>query len=224
MIAIFSGLIAGLIHVLSGPDHLAAVAPLTIQGGQRGWVTGWRWGCGHAAGVIAVGLLSLGLRGLLPLDLLASWAERLVGVVLIGIGIWGLRRAFANRLHSHEHIHDGQRHVHIHVHGRKVAHAHEGAATHQHSHAAFGVGLLHGFAGSSHFLAMLPALAFPTKLLAVTYVSSYGVGTILAMVCFSSAIAILAQIFSFSGTRAYRMLMAGCSGSALLVGSLWLLG
>src|SRR5438093_7092279 len=110
------GLAAGTIHVLSGPDHLAAVAPITLSNRQRPWNTGFRWGLGHSTGVLLVGLLSLMLRELLPLDLLASWAERVVGVMLLGIGLWGLRRALTLRIHVHAHTHEGKCHVHIHAH------------------------------------------------------------------------------------------------------------
>src|SRR5688572_3654911 len=63
--ALLAGLAAGLIHVLSGPDHLAAVAPLA-GGRGRSWRAGFLWGLGHSGGVLAVGLLALGLRGALP--------------------------------------------------------------------------------------------------------------------------------------------------------------
>src|SRR5262245_8452511 len=125
MIALLTGLIAGTIHVWSGPDHLAAIAPLAVRRPQRSWVPGVRWGVGHSAGVALIGLLSLWLRDLLPVDLLSSWGERLVGVMLLGIGLWGLRKAFRNKIHTHEHEHDGERHVHVHVHAHKVAHEHQ---------------------------------------------------------------------------------------------------
>jgi len=93
MIAAFTGLIAGAVHVWSGPDHLAAIAPLAARRRQAAWSPGLRWGFGHSAGVALVGLLSLWLRDLLPLDLLSTWGERLVGVMLFGIGLWALRKA-----------------------------------------------------------------------------------------------------------------------------------
>ena len=66
MLAILAGGAAGLLHVLSGPDHLAAVAPISLQGREQSWKTGFRWGLGHAGGVVLVGVLSLLLRELLP--------------------------------------------------------------------------------------------------------------------------------------------------------------
>ena len=116
MISVLTGFVAGLIHVLSGPDHLAAVAPLAVEGQRRAWMTGLRWGFGHASGVVLVGVLSLLLRDVLPVDLISSWSERLVGVVLIGIGLWGFRQAFTRHLHTHEHSHGGHPHVHVHLH------------------------------------------------------------------------------------------------------------
>src|SRR5215467_9705630 len=107
ILALIGGTVAGILHVWSGPDHLTAIAPLAVRRPRRAWVPGARWGLGHSAGVAVVGLLSLWLRDLLPLDLLSSWGERLVGVMLFGIGLWGLRKALSKQVHSHEHLHDG---------------------------------------------------------------------------------------------------------------------
>ena len=52
--AIVGGLAAGSIHVLAGPDHLAAVAPLAAERETRPWRAGLLWGVGHAAGVVVV--------------------------------------------------------------------------------------------------------------------------------------------------------------------------
>ena len=60
MFAFFAGLAAGLLHVFSGPDHLAAVAPLAADGDRN--VTGERacsGGIGHTAGVVLIALLLL---------------------------------------------------------------------------------------------------------------------------------------------------------------------
>jgi acyl-CoA thioesterase len=91
-----------------------------------------------------IGLLSLWLRDWLPVDLLSSWGERLVGVMLFGIGLWALRRALKHNVHAHEHEHDGDMHVHLHTHGHTQATHHDRNDAHQHTHAAFGIGILHG--------------------------------------------------------------------------------
>lgn len=223
--ALLTGLLAGFVHVLAGPDHLAAVAPLAAEDRARGVRTGARWGLGHAAGVVLVGLIALLLRSALPLEALSGWSERLVGVVLIGIGLWGGRRALRLAVHVHEHEHDGDRHQHIHVHGPQGLHAHDGPEAHSHAHAAFGIGVLHGLAGSAHFLGVLPALALPTMAASVAYVAAFGAGSVAAMAAFAGVIALLATRFSAAGTRgtrAYRALLVTLSAAAVCVGFVWL--
>src|SRR5262245_30260412 len=113
-----AGTFAGVVHVLSGPDHLAAVALLANDGSS--WRTGALWGLGHSSGVIVVGLLALLARAWLPIDSLSSWSERMAGVVLIGIGVWGLYRAFGTRVHTHSHAHGPHVHSHPHTHAHGV--------------------------------------------------------------------------------------------------------
>jgi ABC-type nickel/cobalt efflux system permease component RcnA len=162
----------------------------------------------------------LWLRGLISVEWLSAWGERLVGVMLFGIGLWALRRTFKDKLHTHEHEHDGQRHVHIHTH----QHGHQPAqtSTHRHTHAAFGIGTLHGLAGSSHFLGVLPALAFPTLTQAVTYLLAFGVGTVAAMAVFSWGLGWVAGRFATRGLDLYRGLMGFCAVAAMAVGCYWL--
>lgn len=217
-----SGFVAGLLHVFCGPDHLAAIAPLSADHRWRAWMIGFRWGLGHASGVILVGMLSLVFKGFLPLELLSSWAEKMVGVVLIGLGLWGLRRALTRHVHAHEHAHEGMMHIHFHVHDEASARKHHLEKSHAHTHTAFAIGTLHGLAGSAHFLGVLPALAFPTMAESGSYLAAYGVGTILAMTAFSGAVGWLAGGFARGGARLYRACMLGCSAAAVVVGVVWL--
>lgn len=227
--AIIAGLSAGVIHVLAGPDHLAAVAPLAAERDVRPWKAGLLWGLGHAAGIGVVAIGALLLREVLPVERLAAWSERLVGLVLIVIGAWGIRQAMRQRLHVHEHQHDGHRHAHPHVHPTTVdhqaPHAHGSAASHVHVHAgaAFGVGIMHGLAGSAHFLGILPALAFSTRSGAISYLAAFAAGTILAMVVFASLIGWVARRFSGTGARLYRALLFTFGVAAIAVGIIWLL-
>ena len=226
--AIIAGLSAGAIHVLAGPDHLAAVAPLAANRDERPWSAGLLWGLGHAGGVVVVGLAALLLREVLPVERLSGWSERLVGLVLIAIGAWGIRQATRQRVHVHEHQHDGRRHAHVHVHQKaanhEAPHAHGEAAAHLHvpTRAAFGVGILHGLAGSAHFLGILPALAFSETSSAVAYVAAFGVGTVAAMTVFAALIGWVAKRFSRSGARLYRGLLLSFGVAAIVVGAFWL--
>jgi hypothetical protein len=220
LLIVAAGIGTGLTHVFSGPDHLAAIAPLAMKRQRGAWLTGLRWGMGHASGVICVGVLSLLLRGLLPVDLISSWSDRLVGALLIGIGLWTLRKALL--IHTHTHEHEGEAHEHIHIHSRNTTKTHA-IKKHFHTHAAFGIGTLHGLSGSAHFLAVIPALAMPTTALAVMYLACYGLGTVLAMILFSSVINSLST--RLAGTaKVYRGFMFACSGIAVTVGCIWFFG
>jgi hypothetical protein len=214
-----AGSFAGFVHVLSGPDHLAAIAPYALEGKGRAWLTGVRWGLGHTAGVLVVGVLALLLRHALPVAALSAGGERCVGLVLVGIGIWGIRAALRGRLHSHDHLHHAQPHVHMHVHGGRP---HGAAGTHVHSHAAFAVGTLHGLAGSSHLLGILPALALPSDLAAGAYLLLFGSGSIAAMGVFASLVGWIAGRATASGAGTYRGLLGLCSVIAVAVGAFWL--
>jgi hypothetical protein len=190
--ATLAGLAAGLIHVLSGPDHLAAVAPLA-GGRGRAWRAGFLWGLGHSGGVLAVGLLALALRGALPIDALSSWSERIVGVTLVGIGLWGFTRVLRGPIHSHVHV-----------------------------RAAAAVGVLHGVAGSSHFLGVLPALALPSAAASLGYLSGFAFGTVAAMSGFAYGLGLIGG--SDDASRHRRWLLSASSAIAIVVGVVWMRG
>lgn len=222
--AALAGALAGLVHVLSGPDHLAAIAPLASDQRRSPWIAGALWGLGHSSGVLAVGLLALWLREWLPVDSVSSWSERAVGVVLIGIGLWGLHRALRRHVHAHPHTHGPLHHEHAHVHASGAdAGASHRASTHAHTHAAFLVGVLHGFAGSSHLIGVLPALALPGLAASIGYLGGYGAGTVAGMTVFAAGIGMLAARARVRSASAPRWLLSACSLLALVVGAAWLI-
>jgi hypothetical protein len=215
MLTAITGALAGLFHVLSGPDHLAAVAPLAAWDRERGWIAGWTWGMGHASGVVVVAVIAVMLRDVLPpVDVISAWSERLVGAALIGIGLWALRRSAL--ILPGTHAHGAVAHEHLHVQAgppwvRRLGHA----------HASFYLGILHGIAGSSHFFGVLPALALPTREAALMYIAAFGVGTVLAMTAFAAAIGAIGAR-SRHLAWAHRGMLLAAAAVALSVGSWWL--
>lgn len=197
-----AGLLAGLVHALAGPDHLSAVAPLVVDVPRRRWLMGLFWGIGHSLGVWAVGLLALGLRGIFPVESVSSWSERLVGVMLIGLGLWGLHRAFAARLPRQPHEHGA---------GKRPGRA------------AMWIGGLHGLAGSSHLLGVLPALALPSSGAAVAYVVGFGLGSVAAMTAFSSALGLVAARITARSGMGYQALLGSFSAASIVIGGYWLI-
>ncbi len=215
MLTLVTGMLAGFFHVLSGPDHLAAVAPIAIADRRRGWIAGWTWGIGHASGVVVVAVVAVLLRDLLPsIDVISAWSERLVGGALIAVGLWALRRSA--RVQPAAHAHGALSHDHLHVQAGPVWMRRLG-----HAHASFCLGVLHGVAGSSHFFGVLPALALPTRAAALLYIGAFGVGTVAAMTAFAAA-AGFAGARTRNGALAQRAMMVSAALLAIVVGSVWL--
>lgn len=196
MFAVFAGLAAGLLHVFSGPDHLAAVAPLAADSDRRQWRTGLQWGVGHTMGVLLIASLLLLLREQLPLDAISAHSERIVGVALIAVGSWGVWKASRSGLKPHGHTHAG---------------------------ASFTMGAIHGLAGSSHLFGVLPALAFATRLDSVLYLAGFGAGAIAGMSAFAAAMGLLSSRLTHRH-RSYSGLLYASSAAALVIGGVWLVG
>lgn len=194
MFAFFAGLAAGLLHVFSGPDHLAAVAPLAADTERGQWKTGLQWGVGHTAGVLLIAVLLLLVRDQLPLEWISANSERLVGVALILVGAWGVWKASRAGFKPHAHSHAG---------------------------ASFGMGMLHGLAGSSHLFGVLPALAFATRGEAVLYLAGFGAGAVAGMSAFSAVMGMLSSKLS---RRHSSGLLYASSAAALVIGGFWLVG
>ena len=221
--AVLTGVLAGVLHVISGPDHLAAVAPLAAGDRSRPWRQGLMWGIGHSSGTWILALVALAFREALDVDAISTWSERLVGIVLIAIGIWTLQRAMRSRVHVHAHSHDGSTHVHARAHGASTEHdAHAAHGPHSHTHGALGVGTIHGLAGTSHLLGVLPALALPTRSGAVAYVIAVGLGSIIAMTVFAAAVGYIARRSGRLGPRAGQRFVIAASLLAMCVGVYWL--
>lgn len=209
MFAFFAGLAAGLLHVFSGPDHLAAVAPLALseksagKAGRfrvEGLASGLQWGVGHTAGVLLIAALLLFLKEQLPLDTISAYSERIVGLSLIAIGGWGLWGARVRRCG-----------------GARVQ-------GHSHSRASFAIGTIHGLAGSSHLFGVLPALAFSARVDSILYLGGFGIGAIAGMSAFATGMGLLSARPGGNHHRRYRGVLYASSAAALVIGGFWLAG
>ncbi len=219
LVAMFAGLSAGALHVLSGPDHLAAVAPLAGDDRRAAWRTGLAWGLGHGGGVLLLGALGLLAATALPLESISLVAEALAGLSLIFVGGWALRRALGVEVQHHEHAHPGSPPVvHAHPHLHRVDDAQPG---HGHSHAAAGIGLLHGLAGAGHLAAALPALALGTGA-GAAYLAAYLAAAVLVMTAFAGGIAGLRQRLGQHTERLARGFSLALGTTTIAVGVGWL--
>ena len=216
LISVLTGLAAGAVHVVGGADHLVAMAPFSLNRPLAACRSALAWGAGHSAGVIVLALIAIGIKDLAHVEAMSSWAEFLVGVALLVVGALAVRTAFGLELHSHSHSHShsdsSKTHQHLHLHVR-------GQSNHRrHVHAASGLGLLHGLAGASHLLAVIPALALPAHA-AAGYLIAYLVGSIGAMFSVVAAVSLLTQR---SGARLLPFLVGGTGALSIVTGAIWL--
>jgi hypothetical protein len=212
-----AGVLAGMMHVASGPDHLVAVAPLAIRKPGLGFRIGTAWGLGHATGALSLGMLGVLGRAFIDIGRLSRWSEVLVGGVLIAIGIWSLLQSRNVVLHRHPHAHGSPsaQHEHLHVHGTDEPHTR--LAHKHHKRSAFAVGVLHGAAGTGHLLAVIPALALSASD-GISYLIGYGLAAVLAMAAFGALMGLIGHRLS---PKWLQRGMQTLGGAAIVLGVFW---
>jgi cytochrome c biogenesis protein CcdA len=194
MMALVAGALAGAVHVVSGPDHLAALGPSACRAPGHAVRLGALWGLGHGIGIGVAVLIARTLAGLAqttlasttlgPLDQLSEGAELVVGVVLVALGLHALRAPHATPRRG----------------------------------GAFAIGMLHGAAGAHHLVVLLPALALE-PFAAVLYLAAYVASATAAM---ALAGALVARGLSGRSERTRELAHRVAGVGALLVGVGWL--
>ena len=209
---ILTGLVAGFVHVVSGADHLIAMAPAAINNPQKALKNSFSWGLGHSSGVLLLAFLAIFIKDITPLNKFTNIAEFLVGISLLIVGVFAIKNSFQLSIHSHSHKHENgiaHRHYHFHVKEQK---------NNKHSHALTGLGLLHGIAGGSHFLAVLPALALPLTS-ACLYLIAYLIGSLISMNLFT----FLISFTTFKASQKFiKRLIAVAGGLSFSLGLFWI--
>ncbi|MCA8915620.1 MAG: High-affinity nickel transporter [Planctomycetes bacterium] len=224
LIALGTGIIAGIAHVYMGADHLAALMPLSVGRKLKAAWLGVRWGVGHSMGVIIVAVIFLVVRRAVNIDPLSEWGERIVGVMLIGLGIVGLRAAFKHKLHAHTHDHGEGDHAHLHVHTGEGHPPDQRAEEHSHfhTHAALAAGTLHGVAGMAHLMGVLPSLAFPTLKESFSYLGGFAGGTVAGMAFFAAAFGTITAKLGQKAPKMIKGSMYAAGAICIIVGVAWI--
>ena len=226
---IITGTLAAMLHVLSGPDHLAAVAPLAVENKNKTWRIGLFWGLGHLTGMLLIGILMTLFRDFIPVERISEHSEQLVGFILIMIGLWSFYQIkfSSKKQHQHPHTHHGDEtltHIHKHGHGANAEHTHEhkSESKKQGLWAAFSVGTLHGLAGVAHFILFLPTLAFKGNFDSALYLIGFAIGTVLSMSIFSMLLGKIASKTSLNhNDRLFKGIRFGAGIFAVTIGLYW---
>jgi hypothetical protein len=187
-------LVLGLRHA-SDPDHLVAVTSLVAadDGDVRGATRlGAWWGLGHAGTLLAVGLPLIALKGALP-GWLERGAETAIGVVIVLLAARVIYR------------------------WRRPARTERVRSRRQ----AFGIGMLHGLAGTGAVVVLLIA-AMPGRLEAAAALAVFAPMSMVSMAMCTSA-------FAWALTRpavvpVYRVVLMPAMGVFGLMFGLWYAG
>ncbi|MBN2682459.1 MAG: sulfite exporter TauE/SafE family protein [Bacteroidales bacterium] len=164
-IPLFTGFLMSVVHVVSGPDHLAAVTPLAIDSKKKSWSIGLSWGIGHTLGMLLIGMIFIFFKEHFDVEKLSEYGEQSVGFLLIGIGVWVLIRLKSKRnIHEHK---ISEKDLRQNISGAGV------------------IGVIHGVAGFSHILFLLPVLGFSTNFGSAMYLVGFTIGTLFSMISYS---------------------------------------
>jgi len=158
-------------------DHIIAVANFlrkadTLKSAVRISVS---WALGHMITAAIITTLLYVFRESLLTAFLANF-EKVVGVMLIVLGLFSLKDVF--NLHSHAHKHEGISHEHPHRHAQDFN-------GHVHKH-MFGIGIIHGIASNDELLILFTAsLGLSTLWGILAGVAVFSIGVVLGMVLFA---------------------------------------
>lgn len=220
ILAAAAGLFAGVVHVLSGPDHLAAVLPFAIRDRRAALKVGLTWGIGHGLGVLLLASAAYVVRSTVQIEQFSSFAEAMVGAMLVLVGAWSIKQSRVVVIHEHAHgdhlvrphLHLGRPKNFVHLHGQGTGHR-----PHQHHrNSVLGFGLLHGLAGAGHLLGVLPTVALGPAA-AAAYLGMFLAGGLGAMGFFAFAAGRIAIKEAWL-PRA----LAVSGGISIAVGAFWL--
>ena len=211
----WAGLLAGCLHTLTGPDHLAALTPLTVGPSRaQNALMGALWGFGHNTGQILFGCIFILLRDRLPLNMevIGQFGQGIVGLTLIIIGALGFWEIVGGHSHSHSHSHS---HPHSHSHGTDTPVKRDSNFISW----TYITGTIHGLQPDSLFL-LLPALALP-RVEAISFLATFFIGTIISMGTYTYCIGAGAAALEKNNPKFVSYISRGSSAVALGFGVLF---
>lgn len=192
--ALLLGFLIGITHAFEA-DHLAAIASFSVhkKSLRNTLKQGYSWGFGHTATLFLVVVPVYLLHGQITAST-EFMMELLVGLMLVYLGAALIYRLRRDRVHLHVHSHsDELRHFHAHSHKEDTARQKSSTREHMHesklSGRPFGIGLVHGLAGSGALLVYAHD-SIDQAWLIIPFVLLFGAGSIIGMTLVSKAISI----------------------------------
>ena len=216
--AAWAGAAAGCLHTLSGPDHLAALTPLTLgRSHAAAAALGGLWGFGHCVGQAVLGLAMVLLKdrfaSLVPS--LAKWGSATVGGTLLAIGCLGLLETYQAHSETAAQAAEAEREAEAEAEALLASSSSSSSSSSGgNSKGGFlgsllgakgrfnlwtlATGVVYGLQPDALFV-VVPALALPTKAAAAAYMAAFVLGTVGAMGSYAAAIGATSRAIISSG-------------------------
>jgi hypothetical protein len=212
--AVGAGIGMGTLHVVTGADHVSAVASLAVgnTSATAFWL-GARWGCGHSVGLLIVFLTLLALR-VETNETVMSIANRMmgisVGLFMVALGAYGVF-SVDQRLRDAATIHrvDDEKDEKTRLTSTDAND--EPKRTTLNSQIAIAVGIVHG-----------PAIALRDEPLVFGYFGGFVVAIVFAMGVFAAAWGWATRLLGEKGgVKVQRGLALFSSALCIVVGVVW---
>ena len=193
-------------------DHLIAVSNILRRADsvKSSMKAGFSWAAGHMLTAAIITMLLFIFKKSFLNNVLPHF-EKIVGLMLITLGILSLRDFFS--FHSHRHSHGSIVHSHPHIHAKQDK-------NHSHRH-IFGIGILHGLASNDELLALFAASLAVTSLGGlILALGFFSFGVVIGMVLF--ALIFSYPLIKMNSEKIYRLVSFGTGSAGILYGALML--
>jgi hypothetical protein len=243
---ISTGIVLGIAHVLTGPDHISAIATLSANLSHReAFGLGIRWGVGHSTGLLVVGIILIIISDatqdtLVVPRALTNMFESLVGIFMILLGFYGVMRALQKRREGstpneenipleYPEISPSKEkrfprlvleHAHAHTHPLQCCESLSSKLST--STIAVLVGIVHGVAGPGGVLGVIPAVQIRDVKLSTLYLGTFCLASTLTMGCVASVYGVVSTSVGRRNGWEFRVdCVSACF--SILVGITWLI-
>lgn len=197
------GILFGMLHILTGPDHIAAIITISVNKGYQAFFIGVKWGIGHSIGLLIIfGVMLTIDKEILYKTQIVEW---IVGFYLILLGFYGFYKTY--KTYKYKLLIPTENDIVV-------------KTTFFLKEKILGLitGILHGLAGPGSILGVLPAILIEDKSKSAAYLGTFCGTGIFIMGTFS---AIWGEISKKASEKIGIIIIGLSSLVSFIIGILW---